>query len=281
MSTDLTVAAARANTQPTNRDQVQRMRGEIAKQLAGHMDAAAFERTVLSELNNTPALMQATPASLLGAVMLAAQLRLEIGRGMGEFWLTPRRNHGQMECVPVIGYQGIVKLALRSPLVQSVEAFLVREGDEFGYGANSERGRFFDWTPQDFDDERPWTHAVGVARLSRGGTVWFPLTRQAVFKRRPSNWQKTPWNDNEEAMARKTAVRALAPYLPKSTQLGQAMEADEKVVKKIAGVEELAVAQPDDETDDSTSTATEDDEYADYEAQASAEYDAAVARGEA
>lgn len=274
MSADLTQAAVAIKRDPTNKDRVQQMRGEIAKQLSQHMDPVAFERTVLSELSNTPALMQATPASLLGAVMLAAQLRLEIGRGMGEFWLTPRRNHGQMECVPVIGYQGIVKLALRSPLVQSVEAFLVREGDTFTFGANSERGRFFDWQPLDFDDERPWTHAVGVARLTRGGTVWVSLTKATVYKRRPGNWERTPWKDNDEAMSLKTAIRALSRYLPKSTQLGAALEADEKVVRKIAGVDELDVQKPDDEADEAAP-----DE--DYDAQAAREFDAAVEAGEA
>lgn len=274
--TDLTQAAVAVKTNPTNRDLVQKMRDDIGRQLAGFMDPDAFVRTVLSEISNTPQLGLATPASLLGAVMLAAQLHLEIGRGMGEFWLTPRRDHGTQVCVPVIGYQGIVKLALRSPLVLSVEAFLVRDGDTFTYGANSERGRFFDWQPLDFDESRDWTHAVAVARLAKGGTAWWPLTRAEVEARRPNNWQKTPWATNPEPMARKTAVRALAPYLPKSTQLGQALAADEQVVMKLPGVEELSVTPDPDDTDDNSSEAEDD-----YEARAAAEFDAAVERGEA
>jgi recombination protein RecT len=44
-------------------------------------------------------------------------------------------------------------------------------------------------------------------------------------------------------MVRKTAVRALAPYLPKSTDLGRAIEADEQRVEHIAGVHELVVTR--------------------------------------
>lgn len=38
----------------------------------------------------------------------------------------------------------MIKLALRSEFVTNVQAFLVRKGDDFSYGGNSERGMFYD-----------------------------------------------------------------------------------------------------------------------------------------
>lgn len=246
MTKDLSQAAVAAKQNPTMRDLVEQQRQAIERQLGGAMNTDAFVRTVLSELKKEPKLMQADPATVLGGVMLAAQLRLEIGSGMGEFFLTPRKNRGQMECLPIIGFQGLVKLALRSEFVKNVQAFLVREGDRFEYGADAERGMFYEWQPLDFEEEREWVGVVATARMTSGGTTWVYLTKGQVYARRPSYWDKgTPWQTHEDEMAKKTAVRALAKYLPKSTDLGRAIEADEQNVRHVKGVDDVQITEPD------------------------------------
>ncbi|CAN7397448.1 recombinase RecT [Microbacterium foliorum] len=243
MSTDLSTAAAAAKSQPTMKDLVEAQLPAVERQLGGAMNSAAFVRAVLSEIGKSPDLMQADPKTLLGGVMLAAQLRLEIGSGLGEFYLTPRKERGRQICLPIIGYQGMIKLALRSEFVTNVQAFLVRKGDDFSYGGNSERGMFYDWTPQDFEETRDWIGVVATARMKTGGTTWVYLTRSQVMDRRPSYWQSTPWKTNEDEMVKKTAVRALAKFLPKSTDLGRALEADEAKVQTLKGLDEVEVTR--------------------------------------
>ena len=75
MTTDLSVAAATAKKQPTMKDLVEAQLPAIERQLGGTMNSDAFVRAVLSEITKTPALMQADPKTVLGGVMLAAQLR--------------------------------------------------------------------------------------------------------------------------------------------------------------------------------------------------------------
>lgn len=245
--TDLTAAAVAVKKNPTMKDLVEAQLPAIERQLGGAMNSEAFVRAVLSEITKTPALMNADPKTVLGAVMLAAQLKLEIGSGLGEFWLTGRKDHGRDICLPIIGYSGLVKLAMRSEFVLNVEAFMVREGDDFTFGANSDRGKFFDWLPLDFAESRPYIGVVAVARMRGGGTTWVYLTRAQVEDRRPSYWQKTPWGTHPEPMAMKTAVRTLAKFLPKSTDLGRALEADEQKVQHIKGLDEVQVTRLDDE----------------------------------
>jgi len=246
--TDLTSAAVAVKKNPTMKELVEAQLPAIERQLGGAMNSEAFVRAVLSEITKQPKLMAADPKTVLGGVMLAAQLRLEIGAGLGEFWLTPRKDKGKDICLPVIGFQGFVKLALRSEMVTNVQSFLVREGDEFTYGANAERGMFYEWTPLDFEESRDWIGVVASARMKSGGTTWVYLTKEQVFKRRPHYWDKgTPWQTHEEEMSKKTAVRALAKYLPKSTDLGRAIEADEQKVQHIKGVDEVQVTRMDDE----------------------------------
>ncbi len=246
---DLSKAAVAVKANPTMQDLVERQMPEIEKQLAGAMSSQAFVRAVVSEIKKQPKLAAADPATVLGGVMLAAQLKLEIGSGLGEFYLTPRKDRGRDVCLPIIGFQGMIKLALRSEFVTDVHAFLVREGDQFSYGANAERGMYFEWVPRDFDEDRAWTGVVAVARMAKGGTTWAYLTRAQVMKRRPHYWESTPWKTNEDEMAKKSAVRALAKYLPKSTELGKALESDEQKVTTIAGLDELNVQPVEDVQD--------------------------------
>ena len=226
---------------PTMLDLIEKQKPEIERQLGGAMNSDAFVRAVLTEVRKSPDLAQADPTTLLGGVMLAAQLKLEIGSGLGEMYLTPRKEYGRQICLPIIGYQGMIKLALRSEFVTDVHAFLVREGDQFSYGANAERGMFFEWQPRDFEETRTWTGVVAVARMAKGGTTWVYLTRAQVEARRPAKWERTPWAKHEDEMVKKTAVRALAKYLPKSTELGKAIEADEQKVQHTAGLDDLCV----------------------------------------
>lgn len=239
---DLSQAAVAVKKNPTMADLIEKQKPEIERQLGGAMSSDAFVRAVLTEVRKNPKLGQADPATVLGGVMLAAQLRLEIGSGLGEFYLTPRREKGRDICLPIIGYQGMIKLALRSEFVTDIQTFMVREGDRFEYGANAERGMFFEWQPRDFEESRPWTGVVAVARMKQGGTAWIYLTKESVHDRRPTYWNKgTPWQTHEEEMAQKTAIRALSKRLPKSTDLGRAIEADEQKVTHVRGLDDLSV----------------------------------------
>lgn len=249
--TDLAQVAAKAQVEkgkPSLRDMVQAQAPQIEAQLAGALNSGAFVRAVLSEIQKTPALQQASPQSVLGSIMLAAQLKLEVGSALGHFYLTPRKDRGEQICLPIIGYQGLIELAYRSGQISKVETFLIREGDVFEYGADSRHGMRYEWRPKDMDDARPWTGVIASASRTTGGDpIWAYLTRDKVLARRPAGWERGPWKSHEEEMARKTAVRDLAPYLPKSTEFAQAVQAQRQVeeggarIEARAGVDELIV----------------------------------------
>jgi recombination protein RecT len=247
--TDLTRAAVAVKKNPTMKELVEAQLPAIERQLGGTMNAAAFVRAVLSEITKQPKLLSADPATVLGGVMLAAQLHLEIGSGLGEFYLTPRRDHGKDICLPIIGFQGFVKLALRSEFVTSIQAFIVREGDDFAYGANAREGLYYEWKPRDFEDSRRPIGVIATASMRAGGQTWVYLTLEQVEKRRPSYWESTPWKSHTDEMWKKTAVRALAKYLPKSTDLGRAIEADEGKATYVKGLDEIQISRVDDTID--------------------------------
>lgn len=242
--------AKKAQGRATALDLIRAQQPAIEAQLGKALDSTAFVRAAVSEIRKSKQLQEATPESVLGSIMLAAQLKLEIGSALGHFWLTPRRDRDVWVCVPIIGYQGLIELAYRSGRVLRIETFLVREGDEFEYAANSERGRYFEWRPADRTFERPWTDAVVTAQIAGGGIVWETLPKPKILARRPRGWERGPWQTHEEEMARKTLVREVAPYLPKSTEFGLAVqvmrqvEDEGQVVQHVEGVGELVVGAP-------------------------------------
>lgn len=266
--TDLTAAAVAVKKNPTVKDLVEAQRPAIERQLAGAMNSDSFVRAVLNTIAKTPLLQQADPATLLGSVMLAAQLKLEIGTG--DFHLTPRTEHKgkpneRVVCVPIIGYGGYITLTGRAGM-EVDEPFFVREGDAFRIGANSERGRFYDHEPLDHDESREWTHVIAYARRTRG-TTWVALTRAQVESVRPYGWERGPWKTHPEPMAKKTAIRALAKYLPKSTDLGRAIEADEQKVQHVKGLDEVQVTRLDDPPALDPADPVRDEAHPDYVAE--------------
>ena len=226
--TDTLAGALERSAQPkeaaTILDLIDRQKPELEKLVGATIGVERFARTVLTELRRTPKLYECDPASLLGAMMLAAQLGLEPGP-LGHVYLVPFKR----ECQFVVGYKGYIDLAYRSGLVKDVATGVVYEGDSFEWREGTRP--FLDHTPSGPPSERDWTHAYAVARLRNGGTVFrvvFPEdAERAKSRSRNARSPHSPWVTDLHAMIRKTAVRRLAPMLPQSPAFALALATDE------------------------------------------------------
>jgi len=203
---------------------LERATPELAKVLPEAVSVERFTRVVLTELRRTPALLECSPESLLGGLLLAAQLGLEPGP-LGLVYLVPFKGHAEF----VIGYRGFIDLAYRSGHVKDIAAALVQEGEPFDYRKGTRP--FLDHHPDTGAPPRLVVAAYAVARLRSGGSVFEVIG--------PADWEKArkasaagsknqgPWESDRGAMIRKTAIRRLEPMLPKSPLLTRAIEADE------------------------------------------------------
>lgn len=204
----------------------------ISAALPKHVTPERMARVVLTALRNSPKLATCTPTSFLACVMVASQLGLEVNTPMGHAYLIPRMNRKRkppaMECTLLVGYQGMLDLARRSGQVLGVFAHVVREGDLFDYELGLEP--FVKHKPSDHPDResRPITHAYAVARLRDGDPTFevLPLSKVIARRDRSQSANDGPWVTDFEAMARKTAIRALYTFLPKSTEISTAFVAD-------------------------------------------------------
>lgn len=242
-----TELARPADERPSVKQLIVQMTPEIEKALPAHLDATRVARIAVTLIGTNPALAACTPESFLGALMTASQLGLEPGP-LGEAYLVPYGK--QVTFIP--GYRGLIKLAYQSGMVLDIAAHVVRANDdfEFAHGLQPYLHHKPAWGT-------PRGEAVGVyavANLATGRQPFIVLDHGQVeaIRRRSKASKNGPWVTDWDAMARKTAIRQLARWLPMSTDLRDfgmavALDGSRREVKPGAGLEldrVAAVADP-------------------------------------
>lgn len=204
------------------RHQLDQSAEQFSNALAGRIDKAEFARICMTTFSKGGERMaNVTPESFLAACMEAAQLGLRPEGTLGEAYIIPRKDRktGRTLANFQIGYQGVLKLAMRAGVVK-IEARVAFEDEEFEVVYGTQPGI----------NHRPNLHAplkgrqilaaYAVATL-KGGETQFEvvdrdeLDRTAEKSGHPGN--RTPsdvWRDHPVAMAKKTAILRLCKFLP-------------------------------------------------------------------
>ena len=212
----------------------------IARALGNALDPGRYVRIVQTELTKTPKLMSCTPASVLGAVMTAAQLGIEFGP-MGQAYLVPYGASAQL----IIGYKGWVALTHRSGLVASVTARIVHENDFFDYEFGS--NEFLVHKPAKTNRGEAVAYYC-VAKTLNEGTQFDVMTKSEVMAHRERYAKKVsgsfvgPWKDNFDEMARKTVFLRVKSFLPMSSTMADATAVDGAVISQMTPEDEPEVS---------------------------------------
>lgn len=224
-------APSAAAAEQTVKDLVRGSWDAIASSLPETMNSKRFARLVFNAVRKTPLLAQATTASMLGSVLTASALGLEIGLN-NEAHLVPykrkNRNTGEewVEAQLIIGYGGIVKLFQQHPMARGVASGWVGENDEFDYEYGT--GSYLKHKPALGERGRPiafWA-SYELANGTRDFLILDPLT-VARLRSKDLN-EKRDVDDPEHWMERKTVIKQVLKLAPKSTTLAWAMAVDEK-----------------------------------------------------
>ena len=189
----------------------------ITKLLPPGMAIERFMMQVRTALVKTPKLQECTPMSLVGAVLEAADLGLDPSGRLGSAYLIPFK--GQVTLVP--GYRGLIDLAGRSGLVRSINAYVVHEKDQW----RNRTGFVPEHIPYEPKRNEPadpglWYLTWARARMAGGVSEAEVMTYREVMAIKNSSpggsTASSPWNTNEEEMAKKTVLRRLLKKLPLS-----------------------------------------------------------------
>ena len=218
------------------KDMVKAMMPEIKKALPSVITPERFTRIALSALNNTPALSQCTPISFLAALMNAAQLGLEPNTPLGQAYLIPYKNKGQLEVQFQVGYKGLIDLAYRNGQMQTIQAQAVYENDTFEYEYGLEPKLIH--RPA-YSDRGELVYFYGIFRTVNGGFGFSVMSKadmdlyaKTYSKAFESNY--SPWKTNYEEMAKKTVIKQALKYAPIRTDFQRALSMDETIKKEIS-----------------------------------------------
>lgn len=208
---------------------LEKFKGEIARALPRHLNPDRMCRIALTEFRKNPKLADCDPRSVFAAIIVASQLGLEPGV-LGQAYLIPYKN----ECQLIVGYQGLIDLVRRSGMVQRVEAHVVHHGDKFTYRTGLHT--VLEHEPQLEGTPGALRLVYAVAEFKDGGYHVEVMTEDQINKIRDRSQavinakkygKTTPWDTDTSEMWRKTALRRICKFLPKSPEIAIALSLDD------------------------------------------------------
>lgn len=215
----------------------------LAKVLPKHITPERLIKVALFARARNPKLLKCTAESLLKCVLECAELGLEPSGGVGGAHLVPFENRktSRTECQLITDYRGLIDLARRSGQILSIEAHVIHENDKFNlkFGLQPE----LDHVPCLKGDPGPVLAVYAVAKLRDGAVQVEVMTRSDVEKIRARSKASSngPWVTDYEMMAKKSVLRQLCKYLPRSTELQKALDLEDSVEGEVVPMIEMAL----------------------------------------
>ena len=209
-------------------DVIKSMQTQFEIALPKHLNSDKFVRVAITTIRKNPALAKCNRESLLGALMVSAQLGLEPGI-LEQAYLIPYGNEVQFK----ISYKGMIELLRRSGQLKDIYAYPVYENDEFDivYGLNRDLIH-----KPNFEDRGNVKGYYAVAILKDNTKAFYYMTKKEVEQHRDkfsksAKSSKSPWTTDFDAMAEKTVLKKMLKYLPVSTEYLESMTKDENTYK--------------------------------------------------
>jgi recombination protein RecT len=200
------------------------VKAELMRGLPKMLSIEHFIRTTLSVLRMNPGLLDCTKASLLGAILGAAQIGLELEPTLGQAYIVPfkDKSRGTVEAVLIPGYRGYLTLARRSGEVSSVTCEPVYDKDlfEIEFGTNGHIKHI----PLLEEDRGKFRGCYIVYKFKDGGEyfTYMSLAEIEAIKKRSKAGSSGPWETDFIEMAKKTTVRRSIKYVPVSIEMQKA-----------------------------------------------------------
>ncbi len=229
------MSAAKAEKK-TMQAYIKAMEPAIKKALPSVITPERFTRMVLSALSSTPELAECSPQSFLAAMMTAAQLGVEPNTALGQAYLLPYRNHGQMECQFQLGYKGLIDLAYRSGEVSVIQAHTVYENDVFEY----ELGMDPKLRHVPAKADRGEAVAYYAMFKTKDGGYGFEVMSVDDVQRHAQRYSKSygsgssPWRSNFDEMAKKTVLKRALKYAPLKSDFVRGVAQDETIKAELS-----------------------------------------------
>ena len=179
--------------------------------------APQFVSSIVSMVNADEKLQEAfrnAPLTVIQSALKAATYDLPIDTTLGYAYIVPFRNKNKvMEATFILGYKGMLNLALRTGVYKTINVVDVRAGELKHYNRLTEEVEIDFVEDEDEREALPIVGWVGYFRLINGTEKTIYMTRKQIEahekKHRKGQYMGKGWRDDFEAMARKTVLRRL------------------------------------------------------------------------
>jgi recombination protein RecT len=195
-----------------------------------HLTPERVIRVTLTACQRNPELLECEPYSIVGCLIQASELGLELDGVLGQAYMVPFNNRktGKKEAQFITGYRGLISLAKRAGDIIHFAAHVVREGDLFDYRYGTDAK--VDHSPALDGRGKP----IGVYALVRfkSGGCDFEVMGWNEAMEHGRKWSRTfnkgAWQDSPEEQAKKTVLRRLAKRCDMAVELQKAAILDER-----------------------------------------------------
>lgn len=174
--------------------------------------APQFISSIISTVNADSKLQQAfvnAPVTVIQAALKAATFDLPIDTTLGYAYIVPYN----MEATFVIGYRGMLQLAMRTGCYEKINVVDVREGELKRYDRLTEDVEIEFVEDEDERETRPIVGWCGYFRMTNGMEKAIYMTRKQIErheeKNRKGKYMGKGWRENFDSMAAKTVLRRL------------------------------------------------------------------------
>jgi len=200
------------------------MREQFARALPKHLSPERFCRIAITALTRTPKLADCTQESLMKCLLDLSAFGLEPDGRRAH--LIPYKD----QCTLIIDWKGLAELAMRSGIIAKLHADIVCENDVFEYDLGEVVRHTVNWKAP-----RGAMYAAYALAVTKDGAKFCAvLTKDEIdgIRGRSRSGNNGPWVTDYNEMAKKTAFRRLAKWLPLSAEFRDAQDKDEEPMER-------------------------------------------------
>lgn len=189
-------------------------------------DSKKLARNIYMAYAKNDTLFRCDISTVFGSIIQALQLNLEIGDNLGHCFLHPVKVNGEYRCQLIVGYKGMIDIALRSNQVKDIDAGIVYQKDLDEKWFSYRRGKFsylkynppVDVDKNEKGEKKAW---FACANTINGGFPFVILNKsdiaEAMIKSNHDSYKY--WNKFPDQMELRVAYKKLFHKLPKSIDI--------------------------------------------------------------
>lgn len=216
------------------------VKNQIAKVMGGEK-GQQFISSIVSAVQTNPQLQECTNSSIVSGALLGASLNLTPSPQLGQFYLVPFKDKNRgMVAQFILGYHGIIQLAIRSGQYKKLNVLAIKEGELIKFDPLNEE---IEVNLIADEEQREKAATIGYYAMfeytngfkkaiywSRAKMEQHALRYSAGYKAKKGY---TFWEKDFDAMACKTMIRQLiTKWGAMDTNLQKAVDSDSAVIKE-------------------------------------------------